>query len=171
MSGIWELPFGRGRKYGTKMPAVAQFIAGGWQLDGLVVRQAGPALGFGNAIFNGDLHDIPLSKDQRNVDRWFNIDAGFNRDSNQQLNYNVRTFPLRFSGVRADGRANWDFSAIKNFTIRESVSMQFRAECYNSWNHANFNAPNTSPTSSAFGRITGTASDPRNFQFSLKLKF
>jgi hypothetical protein len=48
---------------------------------GVVIRQAGPALGFGNAIFNGDLHDIPLPKDQRDVDRWFNTAAGFNRDS------------------------------------------------------------------------------------------
>lgn len=171
MSGIWEIPFGKGRRFGSRLPAPVQFLAGGWQLNGLVVRQAGPALGFGNAIFNGDLHDIPLAKGERNVDRWFNVNAGFNRDSSQQLNYNVRTFPLRFSGIRADGRANWDFSAIKDFPIRESFSMQFRAECYNSWNHANFNAPNTSPTSSSFGRITGTASDPRNFQFSLKLKF
>ena len=171
MSGIWELPFGKGRRYGSKLPAPVQFLAGGWQLSGLVVRQAGPALGFGNVIFNGDLHSIPLPKGQRNVDRWFNTEAGFNRDSAQQLSSNIRAFPLRFSGIRGDGRANWDFSTIKDFRIHESVAMQFRAECYNCWNHANFNAPNTSPTSSAFGRITGTASDPRNFQFSLKLKF
>ena len=171
MSGIWELPFGKGRRYGAKLPVPVQFLAGGWQLGGLVVRQAGPALGFGNSIFNGDLHNIPLSKGERDVDRWFNTEAGFNRDSSQQLSYNLRAFPLRFGGIRADGRANWDFSAIKNFPIHEAVTMQFRAECYNSWNHANFNAPNTSPTSSAFGRITSTASDARNFQFSLKLKF
>jgi hypothetical protein len=171
MSGIWELPFGKGRHFGSNLPKVLQFVAGGWQVDGLVLRQAGPALGFGNAIFNGDLHDIPLSKDQRNVDRWFNTDAGFNRDSNQQLASNIRTFPLRFAGIRADGRANWDLSAIKNFAIRESVSMQFRAECYNSFNHPNFNAPNTTPSNSAFGRITSTSNDPRNWQFSLKLKF
>jgi hypothetical protein len=171
MSGIWELPFGKGRRFGSNLSAPVQFLAGGWQLNGLVVRQAGPALGFGNSIFNGDLHNIPLSKNQRNVDRWFNTDSGFNRDSSQQLASNIRTLPLRFAGVRADGRANWDFSAIKDFPIHESVAVQFRAECYNSWNHANFNSPNTSPTSSAFGRITGTASDPRNFQFSLKLKF
>ena len=171
MSGIWEIPFGKGRAHGANLPAALEFIAGGWQVDGLVIRQAGPALGFGNVIFTGDLHNIPLPKDQQSVDHWFNVNAGFNRDSRQQLSYNVRTFPLLFSGVRGDGRANWDFSVIKNFPIHEPVTIQFRAEAYNSFNHANFNAPNTSPTSSAFGTITGTANDPRNFQFSLKLKF
>lgn len=171
LSGIWELPFGRGRRFGSQWAAPLNFIAGGWQLGGLVVRQAGPPLGFGNVIFDGDLKDIPLPKGQRDVDRWFNIDAGFNRVTAQQLVNNVRTFPLRFSGIRGDGRATWDLSAIKNFSISERATLQFRAECFNAWNHANFNNPNTSVTSSSFGMITGVSTDARNFQFSLKLKF
>jgi hypothetical protein len=171
MSGIWDIPFGKGRSYGSTMPAPIQFIAGGWQLNGIVIRQSGPPLGFGNAIFNGDINNIALPKGERSVAQWFNVNSGFNRISNQQLDQNLRTFPLLFSGVRGDGRASWDFSVIKNFVIHESVDLQFRAECYNAWNHPNFNAPNTSPVSSAFGQITGTASDPRNWQFSLKLRF
>jgi hypothetical protein len=171
MSGIWDVPFGHGKRYGGTVPRAVHWIAGGWQLNGLVLRQSGPALGFGNVIFNGDLKHIPLDKDQRSVDRWFNVNAGFNRIPAQQLQFNLRTFPLLLSGVRGDGRATWDFSAIKSFAIRESIDLQFRAECYNSFNHPNFSGPNTDPLSSAFGTVTGTASDPRNWQFSLKLKF
>jgi hypothetical protein len=171
MSGIWDVPFGKGRRYGANGPKPLQFIAGGWQLNGLILRQAGPPLGFGNAIFNGDLKDIPLDKEDRSVEQWFNVNAGFNRNPAQQLQFNLRTFPLLFSGVRGDGRATWDFSAIKSFAIRESVDLQFRAECYNSFNHPNFGGPDTNPASSAFGTVSGTASDPRNWQFSLKLKF
>ncbi len=171
MSGIWDIPFGRGKHYGSKLPKPVDFVAGGWQLNALVIRQAGPPLGFGNIIFNGDVNDIPLDKDERNVDRWFNVNAGFNRNAAQQLQFNIRTFPLFLSGVRGDGRATGDFSAIKNFAIHEDISMQFRAECYNSFNHPNFNTPNTDPTSSAFGTITSTVGDPRNWQFSLRLKF
>jgi hypothetical protein len=170
MSGIWELPFGRGRRYGAKMPAPVNFIAGGWQLNGLVVRQSGAPLGFGNIIFNGDLNAIPLSKSERTVDRWFNTEAGFNRISGQQLASNIRGFPMRLSGLRGDGRATWDFSAIKNFPIRENVAMQFRAEVYNAWNHANFSDPNTDPVSTAFGRVT-SAAEGRNWQFGLRLNF
>jgi hypothetical protein len=170
MSGIWEIPVGRGRRFATKLPGPVNFVAGGWQLSGVVVRQAGPALGFGNVIFNGDLNNIPLDKSQRDVDRWFNTEAGFNRNSREQLQYNLRGFPLLLSGLRGDGRATWDFSAIKNFPIREQMKMQFRAEVYNAWNHANFNNPNTSPTSSTFGRVT-SAAEGRNWQFSLRLSF
>jgi hypothetical protein len=171
MSGIWDIPFGKGRRYGSTLPAPVQFIAGGWQLNGIVIRQAGPPLGFGNIIFNGDINDIELPKSERSVERWFNTEAGFNRVASQRLEYNLRSFPLLLSGLRGDGRATWDLSAIKNFAITERVTMQFRAECYNAWNHANFSGPNTDPTSTAFGQVTSTASDPRNWQFSLNLKF
>jgi hypothetical protein len=170
MSGIWEIPVGRGRRFGATLPAALDVIAGGWQLGGVVVRQSGAALGFGNVPFHGDLKDIPLPKGERSVDRWFNTEAGFNRNSNQQFSYNLRTLPLRFSGIRGDGRATWDFSAIKNFRLAEQTTLQFRAEVFNAWNHANLNDPRTNPVNSDFGRITG-AGDPRNWQFSLKLKF
>jgi len=171
MSGIWEIPFGKGRRFGARLPGPLNFFAGGWQLNAMIIRQAGPALGFGNAIFNGNLKNISLPKSQRNVDRWFNTEAGFNRDSAQQFEWNLRSFPLRFSGIRGDGRATWDFSAIKDFPIREKIAFQFRAEVYNAMNHANFREPVLAPANTTFGVITGTRTDPRNWQFSLKFKF
>jgi len=172
MSGIWELPFGRGRRYGAAWSGPLEFLAGGWQLNGIVQRQAGPPLGFGDVftLFTGNPGAIRLPKDQRNVDRWFNTDAGFNRNTAQQLGGNLRVSPLRFSGIRGDGQARWDFSVIKNFPIREQVKMQFRAECLNAWNHPNLSTPNTAPTNTAFGAITGQ-DVPRSWQMSLKLAF
>ncbi|MDQ6699109.1 MAG: TonB-dependent receptor, partial [Acidobacteriota bacterium] len=67
-SGIWELPFGRGKMLGANWNRVTNFVAGGWQLNGLMQRQSGAPLGFGNYIFNGDLHSIPLSNSERSVD-------------------------------------------------------------------------------------------------------
>jgi hypothetical protein len=171
MSGIWEIPVGRKRRFGANLPAPASFVLSGWQLSGVVIRQAGAALEFGNSIFTGNLKDIPLPKGERNVDRWFNTEAGFNRDTRQQLGSNIRTFPLRFSGVRGDGQASWDFTVLKNFPIGERATAQFRAEVYNAWNHASFNNPNTAPANTAFGRITGTSGDSRNWQFALKLTY
>jgi len=170
-SGLWELPFGRGRRFGRSMPSVANALASGWQLNGTIIRQAGPPLAFGNIIFNGNLKDIPLPKSQRSVDRWFNIDAGFERNSARQLANNIRAFPLRLSGVRGDGQATWNFSLLKNMRIHERLSAEFRVESYNTMNHPSFDVPNRTPTSSAFGAITNTTSEPRGFQFALKLKF
>lgn len=171
LNGMWELPFGRGQRFGANMPPALSLILSGWQLNGAVIRQAGAPLGFGNAIFTGDLKDIPLPKDQRSPDRWFNTRAGFNTVTSQQLANNIRTFPLRFSGVRGDGQASWNFSLLKSFRIRERLSAQFRAECYNAGNHPSFDTPNTTPTSSSFGISTQAISEPRNWQFALRFMF
>jgi hypothetical protein len=172
MSGIWELPFGRGRALGANMPGPLNVVAGGWQLGMTVIRQGGGPIGWwDNIIFNGDPKNIVLPKSQRSVDKWINPDAGFNRKAGEQLAYFVRTWPLRFSGIRGDGRATWDFSAIKNFMITEQLKLQFRAECYNAWNHANFRDPVTNPLDSSMGAIWNTTTDPRQFQLSLRLRF
>lgn len=171
-SGIWEVPVGKGRRFGTSLPHPVEFFLGGWQIGCVLTRQSGAPLGFGNAIFMGDIKKIPLPKSQRDVDRWFNIDAGFNRNPAQQLSYNLRAFPLRFSGVRSDDQRSWDFSLVKDFRLaREDVKIRFRADVYNALNQTNFSSPNTSPTSTAFGRITGTDGDARNWQLSLRVLF
>ena len=147
-------------------------VLGGWQLGAVISRQSGAPLGFGNSIFIGNIKDIPLPKSQRDVDRWFNTEAGFNRNSQQQLGSNLRAFPLRFSGVRGDDQRSWDFSIVKKFPLRgERTALQFRADVYNGWNQTNFSNPNTTPTNSAFGRITATAGDARNWQLGMKLAF
>lgn len=171
MSGIWELPIGHGRRFGSGLHPALNAVVGGWQLSGVIVYQAGPPLNFGNIIFTGDLEDIELPADERTDRRWFNTDAGFNRNSTQQLDWNVRTFPLRIGEARADGRTTWDISAIKNFQLGGTAVLQVRAEVYNLLNRPNFREPNTSPTSSDFGATTRTGTDPRNAQFSVKLKF
>jgi carboxypeptidase family protein/TonB-dependent receptor-like protein len=170
-SGIAELPFGKGRKFANDLPRWADTVVGGWQIAFIVQRQSGPPIGFGNVIFTGDIKNLKLDGDQRDVDRWFNIDAGFNRNAAQQLASNVRFFPLRFSGLRADDQQRWDFSLSKKFNITERVNASFRAEAFNLFNHVNFSAPNTTPTDTNFGRITGTQSAARSWQFALKISY
>ncbi len=168
---IYELPFGRGRRVGaTVAPAISRLISG-WQVQGIYTFQSGEPLGFGNAIFIGKLEDIPLSRSERTIDRWFNVDAGFERDSTKALASNIRTLPLRFSGIRVAPLNNWDISMIKNTQVVENVSMQFRAEAINALNHTQFMPPNTTPTSSAFARVSDERAWPRVIQFGLKFVF
>lgn len=154
LSGIYELPFGRGRAMFGKVNRFWDLFIGGWQVQGSYEGQSGQPLGFGNAIFNGKLSDIVLPRSQRNADRWFNTDAGFERRSAFQLGGNYRLFPLRFSGVRSDGINNLDASFMKKFRISERFTAQFRMEGINALNHVQFANPNTTPTSTAFGTIT-----------------
>jgi hypothetical protein len=133
--------------------------------------QSGAPLGFGNAIFSGNLHDIPLSGADRSIYQWFNVNAGFERDSKKQLASNVRTLPTRFSGIRGPIMNNWDISFLKNTALTEGLNLQFRAELINAFNHTQFDIPNTTPSSTSFGRISAIAHLPRVVQFGLKLAF
>ncbi len=167
-SGIWELPYGRNRKWGSQAPAAMNFVFGGWRLGGVYQHQTGAALGFGNVIFNGDLDNIVLPEGQRGVDGWFNLNSGFERATAKQLGSNVRTMPIRFCGVRGPNQDRWDFTMIKNFRITERLGTEFRAATFNALNHPNLGNPSTGVTSSTFGKITSQG-PTRSWQFSLKL--
>ncbi len=170
VSAIYELPLGRGRALLGNAKGVAGGLLGDWQVQGFFEGQTGAPLGFGNSIFNGNLHDIELPVSERRVERWFNTEAGFNRDARQQLGSNIRTMPSRFNGIRSDGINNFQLSAFKYFRIRERFRLRFMMMAVNALNHPQFLAPNTTPTSSLFGTINNTASG-REVHWGLKLSF
>jgi hypothetical protein len=157
VSGIFEIPFGRGRRFGSSTNAPVDLVLGGWQVQGIYTYQTGFTVGnFGNLLFTGNYEDIALSADQRTLARWFNTDAGFNKVSAQQLGSNVRTFPMRFDFLRADNVNNFDLSVIKNATLSKGRMLQFRFEALNGLNHPLFPAPggnSLTPTSVQFGSI------------------
>lgn len=171
VSSIYELPFGPHKRWGGGMHGILGQLAGGWQLNGIYQVQSGGPLGFGDVPFYGDFNNIALPRSQRTVSQWFNINAGFDRNSADSYVYHWRFFPLRMSGLRSMGLNWWDLSASKNNRITERVSMQLRVEFINAFNHPHFGSPNTDPTSSAFGTITSTNQQPRNIQIGLKVMF
>jgi hypothetical protein len=167
---LYELPFGRGKALAGPSNKLISGAISGWQVQGIYTRQSGAPIGFGNAIFTGNLKDIPLSSSERTPQRWFNTD-GFERNNARQLASNLRTMSSRFSGIRADGPNNWDISMIKNTQLTEAVRLQFRAEAINAMNHPQLTGPNTSPVSTAFGAVTGEFAWPRVIQFGMKILF
>ncbi len=171
LSGIWELPFGRGKALLGSASGVLNVIMGGWQLQGIYLRQSGTPIGFGNAAFLGNLQDIPMPRGERTPERWFNTDAGFVRDSRQQLAYNMQYMSTRFSGIRADYVNNWDLSILKDTKLSETMVLELRFEALNAFNRPLFAPPNTSPASSAFGRVTNQHNYSREVQFGARLRF
>jgi hypothetical protein len=171
VTGIYELPFGKGKMMLGSLSGVPGRIAGGWQIQGIWQKQSGPALGFGDVIFNGDLKNIPLSSGQRTVQRWINADAGFERATAVQRGWAIRYAPLRYSGIRGDGMDNWDLSVIKNTYFGERGLVEFRTELINAFNHSQFGAPNTTVTSSAFGAVTTLSQFPRVIQLGLRIVY
>jgi len=169
-TGIFELPFGKGKPWLGSTGGVVGKLISGWQVSGIFQGQSGAALGFGESILYGSLKDIPIPNSQRTIQRWFNTD-GFERASARQRNWAIRTMPSRFSGIRGDGMNNWDLSVIKNTHFRERGYVEFRTEFINALNHAQFTAPNTTPTSTAFGSVSGVSQFPRIIQLGLRVVF
>jgi len=171
VSGIYELPFGKGRHWMTSAPRVIEKIAGGWQVQGIYTAQSGPMLEFGNIFFTGSMNDVALPVGQRSVERWFNTSAGFERTSAKQPASNLRYLSSRFNAVRGDGINQMNLSLLKNATLWEKAKFQFRFEAINALNHPMFRNPNTGVTSSSFGRVTAEKGSQRVIQLGFKALF
>lgn len=154
----YELPLGRGRN------GVLGRVAGGWVVNGIYSYESGAVVGWGNILYSGG----PLRWNPRGVDGAFDV-TQFNRNSAQQLEANVRTFPTRFSNLRQDSTNNVDFSILKNTRVWERAAIQFRAEFFNGFNHAVFSSPALGPTASNFGAINGVTNLERHIQMGLRL--
>ena len=169
-SGLVEVPYGHGRRYGNGAAGVTNAVFGGWQVGYIFKAQSGAPLGFGNFLFAEGMGVDDIMADDPSVNQWFNVNA-FNRVSSQQLVSNVRTQPSRFAEVRGPGYTVLDLSLLKNVSLGGSRQLQFRVEAYNALNRANFQNPNTTTTSTALGTITAQNGLPRQLQLAVKVSF
>jgi hypothetical protein len=200
ISGIWELPFGKGRSWGTNWSRTTDLILGGFQIQGILQYQSGFPLTIGNIYFNGSFAGIPptitsetigalgtsnindnvFRTDLRNTGFYFadaavqtNGQLDYTRQRNDtriNLSQNIRSLPSRTSAWRNQGITMFDFSVIKNFNFTERVRLQFRAESINVLNKAHFNAPVLNPRDVNFGRVTNTGSPTNPREFQLGLR-
>lgn len=167
----YDLPIGRGRALNLQS-RVANLAFGGWTVNGIYTYQTGGPILWSNAdyIYNGQPLDYCASCAGRPT---FNA-AAFDTTSADQLEYHIRTFPSTLSSVRYDAINNFDSSILKNFNVTERVYFQLRLEAFNVLNHPTFGAvtgggPNMTPTSSAFGELTGQENVPREIQLGARL--
>jgi hypothetical protein len=93
----------------------------------------------------------------------------FDTVSNQQLEYNVRTFDEYFNNLRRDPTKNLDLSMMKKFMFGERAYLQVRFEAFNATNRMTFASPQLSPTSAAFGLISAQANTPRRVESGVRL--
>lgn len=164
VSGLWELPFGRGKPLGGEAGPWLDRLIGGWSVAGAYTLASGEPLGWGNVIYYGG----ELKYDARRVERAF--DTGrFNTNSREQLQYNIRTFPSRFPNLRQDGPNNIDLSLLKSIRVAEEVRAELRGEFFNAFNHPQFGMASRDPVSSSFGMITSQYNLPRTVQLALRL--
>jgi len=171
-SWVYDLPAGRGRTYLGDASAVTDAILGGWTVAGIATLTTGRPVNLsvqGNPSNTGQpdrpdvVGDWELSEAERSLNRWFNT-AAFVR--NQAFAFGNAGRNL----ILGPGSVNFDFSLYKQFSVRERVRFQFRAEAFNATNTPQFGVPNTQVGNPTYGAIT-TAERPRNLQLGLKVLF
>jgi hypothetical protein len=172
---IWQLPFGRGERFGRNMSKLANVLVGGWQAQGIVTLQNGfpydiacavntngypsgqncvPDLVPGQNLYAGQ----SLPGDFLNIKAFRNppIDTTFNQSD-------FAVFGGMPSQIHGPGYNNLDFSIFKNFKISESKSLQFRAEFFNFLNTPQFANDFVSTnylSTVGFSQINGTVNNP-----------
>jgi hypothetical protein len=179
ISYVYDLPFGKGKKFLNAMRGPTNAVLSGWGINGITTFSAGTPLSFLNAnnttnslggnqrpnVIAGCEKSISGSAQER-VNKWFNT-ACFTAPPAFTFGNESRTDPA----LRTAGVANWDFATFKDTTIRERFALQFRAEIFNLFNRVQFGAPNQTFGGSTFGVVTAQANNQRLVQLALRLKF
>ncbi len=169
MSGVWELPWGTGRRW-LGDGGLLGVVAGGWQLSGIGTVTTGRP--FTVFMQNGVNNGAPS---------WPNrIGSGELDNPTVDLWYNPRDFaapPANTYGntgrgiLYSPGHVNLDTSLSKRFSVAGRSSLEFRWDAFNLFNEPGFGFPNQNFDSPTAGRITSTIVDNRSMQFSFKVNF
>jgi hypothetical protein len=173
ISASYELPYGKGKPM--------ERLIGGWQLNGIATILSGfpitPQVG-SNRSGDGDTRnpDRPSSNPAfsgqiltGNPNQWFNPNAFLLPAAGTWGN-------LGRGILNGPGLGEVDLSLFKRIAVTEKMNLQFRAECFNVQNRANFGTPNAivfsnGAVSPSAGLITSTVTTSRQIQFGLKLMF
>ncbi len=172
MSYVYELPFGKGRKYLSNANGITDALLGGWSLNGITTFMTG---NWFSVVVTGDRASVgafPFQRANRTCDG--NLPRG---ERTTAKYFDTSCFTVTPLGTFGDsgrniteipGLNNFDVSMNKRFRITESMNLQFRAEFFNFFNHAQFEAPVANVQNAFFGQVRA-ARDARITQFGLKL--
>ncbi len=174
VSGSYELPWGKGRRWGSNSSGAANTILGGWKLAGIYQARTG----FPITVFDGRNRSLqgergaerpncvgnPVPSGQ-SITNWLDINA-FQAAA-------LGTFGNCSTGVaRMPGYQNIDLALSKRFEVGGSRNLEFRIEAFNAFNHPSFGPPQRDiSVPNTFGQITSTISSPRVIELVAKFSF
>jgi Carboxypeptidase regulatory-like domain/TonB dependent receptor-like, beta-barrel len=189
---VYDLPFGTGSLRSGSGPV--NYAISDWQLAGIITAQTGspftPVIS-GDVSCTGEFQNFATLTDRPDVVGNF---YPANQSPNQWVLPSAFSNPFADAGghcafgnagrniLRGPGLSDWDFSLVRHFRLGEKKALEFRAEMFNLFNHANFATPERDVASSSFGQIfntvqplagiaSGGPGDPREIQFALRLTF
>jgi hypothetical protein len=165
VNGVYDLPFGRNRKFASGSKGVLQHVIGNWRADWILNYVSGYPIGIPNLLnYCGTWH----AKVQ-NENSWFNNDPACYAD---QPSNTLRYLPDRFSSIREHQAPQINAALTKDFQITERVRLNLRGEGFNITNTPIRTNPNTTRTSADFGKLGFSQKNfPRFFQLAGKIYF
>jgi hypothetical protein len=164
ISGMYELPFGQGRRFLQTSNPFLKRVVGGWQLSWTGTYTSGQALAFSGA----ERVSSQTTGTTQTVLRWF--------DTSQfavQAPFTVQHLSSAVASVRGPGIGMWHVDLAKDIPVTERVKFRLEAQAFNFLNTPFFGNPNTTVTSASFGQITGlySGSASRNVQLAARISF
>ncbi len=198
--GVYDLPFGRGRMFGSHMNKIVDAFVGGWSITGNYRQTSGLPYTVGNGQrwptdWNVSDNATPLGPVPISITNNATSSGGIDKNGGPNLFQNPAAivtaagapvgqyglFQETFAGqsglrdnLRGPGLFNIDSGVYKNFSMpyNENHKLQIRWESFNMTNSVRFNGPSlTDNAATTFGRFTGTLTAPRQMQFAMRYSF
>jgi hypothetical protein len=169
---VYELPFGRGKRWSTGNSALDE-IAGGWQLNGILSLSSGRPYDVQVPIEIANTNNISGALRPNLVG-----DPHAGTTKLNPININAFALPAAFTfgdmgrnSLRSDWNRNLDISLFRNFQLTEAKKLEFRFEAFNVTNTPVFGIPDNNITDGNFGLVSSTANTERQLQLALKFYF
>ena len=188
LAGTAELPFGKGKRFGSDASGAADIILGGWQVNASATVMSGLPFNPGYRDSGADrdtgpgrpnlIGDANTGSGDGLTTPYFNVTpigspgSAFGRPARGTFG------DLERNALRGPGFWNVDASLFKKFSLGGDRNLEFRVEAQNVFNHVNLGNPNSEigvpgNLNASAGFITGTAPNQvqRNLQFALRFAF
>ncbi len=166
VTGLWDLPFGWGRRFFADVGPKAGAFLNGWAVDWTLTYNSGYPVAMPNANFVCSSYDAPGGQ---TAAHWFNNDPACWKAPGV---YEIRTYLDRMSNVRNPTAPQLNISVEKTFWIGEKYTLQFRGESFNVTNTPILPGPNTNFGDPRFGQLPIQQNNfPRYVQVAAKIIF
>jgi Carboxypeptidase regulatory-like domain len=175
LAAVWQLPLGRGRRFGTDMNRILDYVVGGWQMNGTYEWQSGHPILLSTPLFYaGDVTQLQSHAGRNDGEGGkYGIDrAAFDTEGLVRLNaFSIRNVPTTLDNLRHQPLQTVNISLTKNFQLGENKRLQIRGEALNAFNHPYFIDLSADPNNASFARYTTQRNIPRDIQLGIKFTF
>ncbi len=175
---IYQLPFGRGRRFLGSEGGLVNVLVGGWEASAIITAHTGlpftvtSTLDYSNTGSQSPRPDrICEGTGPKTLSEWFDVNCFTTAALAQAFaNGTPRFGTSRRNILIGPGTQNWDLAFIKRTNVGKRVTTEFRGEFFNAFNHTNFGIPASTVGTSDIG-IISSSSGPRDIQLAVKVEF